>query len=204
MSGQLSRRERKKQETRQRLMESALQLFSEQGYAATTIKSITELAGVAKGTFFNYFETKEAILPAIAAQHLKALEDRLNPENGAPESAVQRIKLALQLMSGNPLCEPDLARQLFAAITRYRDIHPGYALRDILAEQVRQAQLADEMRDDLDAEFLSNVIRALFFQRVMMWHYGHSSHSLSLAEMLDMSVDLLMEGAAGPAWKRSS
>lgn len=185
-------------------MEAALQLFSEQGYAATTIKSITNLAGVAKGTFFNYFETKEAILPMIAAEHLKALENRLDPQNGAPKSAVERIKLALRLMSGNPLCEPHLARQLFAAMTRYRDIHPGHALRDVLTKQVHQAQQADEIRDDLDAEFLSNVIRALFFQRVMMWHHGHTHRSLSLAEMLDASVDLLMEGAAGPAWKRSS
>ena len=68
MNSDLSRRERKKQETRQGLMEAALRLFSERGYDATTVKDITDSVDVAKGTFFNYFDTKEAILPAIAAQ----------------------------------------------------------------------------------------------------------------------------------------
>lgn len=202
MGKQLSRRERKKQETRRGLMEAALQLFSKRGYAATTIEDITDAVGVAKGTFFNYFETKEAILPVIAAQHLQALEERLAPDNGAPESAVERIKLALRLMAASPLCEPHLARRLFAAVTRYRDVHPAYALRDVLAEQVRQAQQAGEIRDDLDAEFLSNAIRALFFQNLMLWHHGH--RAVPLPELLDASVDLLMEGAAGSAWKPAS
>jgi AcrR family transcriptional regulator len=199
---QFSRRERKKQETRRSLMAAALRLFSQNGYDATTVKDITNAADVAKGTFFNYFETKEAILPAIAARRLEQLEERLTPERGAPASAVARIKLALRLVAEDPLCEQQLAQRLFAATMRHREINPSHALRDLLAEQVRQGQAAGEIRDDLDPVYLAGVIRSLFFQQLAILYHGHRPAPLS--EVIDTSVDLLMDGAAGPNWNQSS
>jgi AcrR family transcriptional regulator len=198
----LSRRERKKRETRQSLMEAALRLFAKNGYDATTVKDITDAADVAKGTFFNYFETKEAILPAIAARRLEQLEEALTPERGAPESPVARIKFALRLVAEDPLCEQQLAQRLFAAIMRHREINPGHALRDLLAEQVRQGQAAGEIRDSLDPVYLAGVIRSLFFQQLVMWHHGH--RLAPLPALIDALVDLMMDGAAGPNWTRSS
>ncbi len=198
---QLSRREWKKRETRQSLMDAALRLFQESGYDATTVKDITEAAGVAKGTFFNYFDTKEAILPAIAAHRLGQLREALTPERGAPESPVGRIKLALRLVAEDPLCEQQLAQRLFAAILRRRETNLGHALRDVLAEQVREGQAAGEIRDDLDPVYLAGVIRALFFQQLAMWHQDH--RPADLPALIDASVDLLVDGAAGPNWTRS-
>ncbi|TXK72111.1 TetR/AcrR family transcriptional regulator [Paenibacillus sp. N3.4] len=45
-------REEKKRATRQKIIDSALEMFAEQGYETTTVQEITERAGVAKGTFF--------------------------------------------------------------------------------------------------------------------------------------------------------
>jgi AcrR family transcriptional regulator len=198
----LSRRERKKLETRQSLMEAALRLFSESGYDATTVKDITDAADVAKGTFFNYFETKETILPAIAARRLEQLKEALTIERGAPASPVARIKLALRLVAEDPLCEQQLAQRLFAAIMRHRDVNPGHALRDLLAEQVRQGQKEGEIRGDLDPVYLAGVIRSLFFQQLVIWHHGHRPAPLPM--LIDDLMDLLMEGAAGTAWSRLS
>ncbi len=198
----LSRRERKKYETRHSLMEAALHLFAERGYDATTVKDITDAVGVAKGTFFNYFQTKEAVLPAIAAHRLEQLEEALTPERGAPASPVERIKLALRLVAEDPLCERQLAQRLFAAIMRRRELSPGHALRDLLADQVRQAQAAGEIRHDLDPLYLAGAVRSLFFQQLVMWHHGH--RPAPLPTLIDASVDLLMEGAAGPSWKPHS
>lgn len=199
---QLSRRERKKRETRQSLMEAALRLFGENGYDATTVKDITDAANVAKGTFFNYFQTKEAVLPAIAARRLEQLEEALTPERGAPASPVARIKLALRLVAEDPLCEQQLAQRLFAAIMRHRERNPGHALRDLLAEQVRQGQAAGEIRDDLDPLYLASVIRSLFFQQLAIWHHGH--RPAPLPALIDASIDLLMDGIAGRDWPGST
>jgi AcrR family transcriptional regulator len=198
----LSRRERKKRETHHRLMGAALHLFREQGYDATTVEQIAGAADVAKGTFFNYFETKEAILPAMAEWRLRQLEDVLSPERGAPASPVARIKLALRLVADDPLSDPVLTRRLLAARWYRLDVRPVHALTNVLAEQVRQAQAAGEIRTDLEAAHLGGVIRAVFFQQLMMWHCG--DHPAPLSDMLDATVDLLLEGIAGPRWRQSS
>lgn len=180
-------------------MRAALDLFNERGYDATTVQDITDAVDVAKGTFFNYFDTKEAILPAIAAHRLEQLETALRPDQGAPTSPVARIKLALRLVAEDPLCERNLAHQLFAAMIHRRESGPGHALADLLSRQVSQAQARGEIRSELDPLYLATVIRALFFQRIRWWHQGH--RPCPLPEFIDVSVDLFMDGAAGPGWQ---
>lgn len=48
-------------QTKQRILEAALQVFREHGYAATTIDDLCRTAGVTKGAFFHHFESKEAV-----------------------------------------------------------------------------------------------------------------------------------------------
>jgi hypothetical protein len=54
----------------------------------------------------------------------------------------------------------------------------------------------------LDPLYLAGAIRSLFFHRLAMWHHDH--RPAPLPELIDGSVDLLMEGAAGPGWRRPS
>ena len=205
MDDNLSRRERKKRKTRQRLMDAALRLFREHGYNAATVEKIAEAADVAKSTFFNYFETKDAILPALAERRMQQIEDALSHKQGAPASPVARIKLALCLVAEDTLTDPRLAQRLFTAMMQRRqprDAHPGRALVHLLTNQVRQAQTAGEVRADLDPLYIGGMIRALFFQQMMMWYCDY--RPAPLEELLDGMVDLLLDGIAGPKWRQLS
>jgi AcrR family transcriptional regulator len=53
------RREKNKEKTKQRILKAALALFKEKGLEGTTTKEISKNAGIAEGTLFNYFKTKE-------------------------------------------------------------------------------------------------------------------------------------------------
>src|SRR5206468_5368162 len=70
----LSRRLRRSAEIRERLFRSALELFARKGFAHTTVEDITEAADVGKGTFFNYFPSKDHILLAFGEMQLGKLE----------------------------------------------------------------------------------------------------------------------------------
>jgi AcrR family transcriptional regulator len=59
-----------KEATRRRILEAAQAMFARNGFEATTTRDISEAAGVAAGTLFNYFPAKEAIAAALAADAL--------------------------------------------------------------------------------------------------------------------------------------
>jgi AcrR family transcriptional regulator len=77
-------RERKKQRTREQIIEAAMRLFAERGYQATTITDIATAADVAPRTFFAYFPSKEAVVFHNVDRDLdslaSALRDRLPGE----------------------------------------------------------------------------------------------------------------------------
>ncbi len=65
-------RRRRKDERPQELLDAALALFVEKGFAATRAEEVAQLAGVSKGTLYLYFSSKEDLLKAVIAQHLSA------------------------------------------------------------------------------------------------------------------------------------
>ena len=72
-----SRRERKKRATRQRIVAAATRLFAEQGFDAPTVDLISAEADVAKGTIYNYFDTKEALLFELLIEVERDVQQKL-------------------------------------------------------------------------------------------------------------------------------
>src|SRR5439155_22459247 len=68
------RRQRRSAEIRERLFHAALDLFASKGFLETTVEDITEAADVGKGTFFNYFPSKDHILIVFGEMQLAKLE----------------------------------------------------------------------------------------------------------------------------------
>lgn len=72
-----SRVERRKEKTRKVLLAVALELFQEKGIYWTKIEDITERADIGKGTFYQYFQTKEELLEVLLHQGLNQLLSRI-------------------------------------------------------------------------------------------------------------------------------
>ena len=64
----LTRRQQQARATRRRIVEAALALFAEQGYAATSTRQIAQAAEVSEGLIFRHFPTKLALLHAVSQQ----------------------------------------------------------------------------------------------------------------------------------------
>lgn len=61
-----------KEENRQRILETAARLFSELGYEKTTTRDLSKAMGMAKGTLFNYFPSKETLAMTLVAEAMEA------------------------------------------------------------------------------------------------------------------------------------
>ena len=110
------RRARNRDRTRQALAEAAMELFATQGYGATTVEQIADLASVSPRTFFRYFGSKEDVLlpldepmeiaPAIRSQppslsDLEALRSALVATAPSNEPAAGRIRMLREALSSS-------------------------------------------------------------------------------------------------------
>jgi len=203
MDQTLSRRERKKLETRQALLEASLALFREKGYRATTVEEITDRADVAKGTFFNYFASKEALLDDLAVWHIGRLRTALDVSQGAPASPVARIKLLMRLTHEQVAQDIRLFRRAFASHLRHPPAPPHRGKRElfgILTELVAEAQACGEIRKGVDAGLVADLLRMAYFRRIVTC--CDNGGEPPPVERFEQIVDLLMDGLAGQEWSK--
>jgi AcrR family transcriptional regulator len=85
--------------TRQRILEAARQLFISNGFEAATTRDIADAAGIASGTLFNYFPTKEAVLASLAADATAGMDadfDHATPQGSFEEELFAFVAAGLR------------------------------------------------------------------------------------------------------------
>lgn len=87
-----------KEETRQRIFDEACKLFRRNGFEGTTTRNIATAAGIASGTLFNYFPTKEAIVMSIVSEGLSLAREDFSKHRRADADLTE--DLFLQVSTG--------------------------------------------------------------------------------------------------------
>ncbi len=198
----ISRRERKKLETHQGLLEAALALFREKGFDETTVEEITEHADVAKGTFFNYFPSKEALLSELAVWQFTQLREALDVNQGAPSSPVGRIKFLMQLLHEQTFSDWHLFQRAFVTRLGKPPLPQHQAKRrlsGLLSDLVKEAQTCGEIRADVEAELVSDLVLIAHIRRLSVCF--RETGALPPPDNSEQVIDLLMDGLAGPNWR---
>ena len=197
-AGTASRRVRRSAELRERLFRAALALFGKKGFAQTKVEDITEAADVGKGTFFNYFPTKEHILMAFGEMQLGKLEAivRDAQQSDLPMRGVLRM-LVLR-MTEEPIRNPAIVRALLLA--NLSSVHVRGAMlrihdrnRALLGKLIRHGQERSEIRTDLPAEEIAQVWRQTIFGTLLFWSLAGDA---SLTERIEQSLNILWSGIA--------
>src|SRR5688572_12838215 len=87
-----SRRERRRRELHERIIQSAIALFQQKGFDGTTALEIAHRADVAEKTFYNHFPTKQHLIEELAERSLEATTERLADARRLPGSTADRLR----------------------------------------------------------------------------------------------------------------
>lgn len=170
----MGRRERRAAETRVKLFRCALQLFAERGFSNVTVEDITEAADVGKGTFFNYFESKEHVLGVMAEIQIGKVREAL----AQAETGKQPVRIVLQQLfqrlAEEPGRSPDLARTLvssFLANERVRSMVDGHMAtgRNSVARILALGQQAGEIDARVKSEQLALLLQQSLLGTILLW-----------------------------------
>lgn len=168
------RRERRRTEVRERLFRAALRLFAEKGFAETKVQDITEAADVGKGTFFNYFPSKDHILIAFGEMQLGKLTAAVEQARQSSEPMPEFMRRLSRLMTEEPGRDPAIVRLILAGPLSkepvrseiHRRLESG---RGLLVELMSLGQARGEIRRDRAAADLGLAMQQAAFGTLLMW-----------------------------------
>jgi AcrR family transcriptional regulator len=202
------RRERRRLETRERIFHAALELFAERGFMETTVEDITEAADVGKGTFFNYFPTKEHVLATYGAERLANVERALERARTTDGKVLDVVRDLMKDVGGKGPESAALLRAIYAAHASCTDVRKELqqrmdTARRLLGEIFKLAQQRGEMRKDLSAATLARLVQTVFHGVWCSWalHPSGTLHGTA-AEIWDMVCAGLRPELAEPQGAR--
>lgn len=188
-------RSRRKEARPGELLAAALDCFVEKGFAATRMEEIARRAGVAKGTFYLYFPSKQAVFEALVRENILPRLEAMETAGAAPGlGAADRLRAILasvSLLIGNPRLAA-IPKLVMAEAGNFPDMTRFYrrevvdrGLR-LLSGILRDGVAAGEFRPMADAEITAR----LFVAPVLLAAIWRTS--FAAVEEQPLSVDTLL------------
>lgn len=195
-----NKRENNKRERKENIYAVAMDLFRRQGFEETRVEEITQAAGVAKGTFFNYFATKEDVLLYIGERHIARLSAALANGTGKritqSDSALTALKVFMRALADSLMDDKDLVRLAVDKAMRINHLTPTHSgkfgFRGLVAILVSRGQRTGEFHAGLDPDLVAQVLEGLYYQQLALW--CQDDYGFDLGERLEEVVDLLVMG----------
>ena len=183
--------------TKGKIVSAAWKLFYQQGYDDTTVEEIVEVSGTSRGSFYHYFEGKDALLSSLSYlfdDKYAELEKELDPSL-TPIDKLKFLNQELFLLIENTVSVELLSRLFATQLTTSGERHMLNTnrtyyklLRQITIEGKEQGIFKDELS-------INDITRAdAMFERGLMYEWCISSGNYSLCQHAQMMMPLFLEG----------
>ncbi|HQQ88686.1 MAG TPA: TetR/AcrR family transcriptional regulator [Oscillospiraceae bacterium] len=169
--------------TKSRIVDAAWHLFYRQGYDDTTIDDIIEESGTSKGSFYHYFEGKDALLSSLSIlfdEKYEELEETMDPEMDAFEELIY-LNEELFGMIENTVAIDLLARLYSSQLVTKGDKHlldRNRTYYKLLRTIVTRGQERGELRDDVSANEIVKAYALLERALLYDWCICNGEYSL--------------------------
>jgi AcrR family transcriptional regulator len=189
-----SPRQAQADDTRARLFAAAAKLFATRGYHETTVDQIAREAGVAKGTFFVHFATKDAVISELVARQVHAAK---KARDQASENPIDRLKAAVLALGEQAGASRELSRAVLSATLANAEVsdRAGALFHEVHSGMVADAkdgQAQGLLLPTPDAETMANALMASYLGAAL--HFTTSLDPIPLNDVLSPIVDANLTG----------
>ncbi len=191
----LSLRERQKIRRRNRIYQVAIQLFKENGFDKTTATDIARTAHVSRGTFFNYYPYKEAVLLDYGAYIVSNLHDVIEErrQEGLDAAAMLEelwLELARVTQEERDLIPPLTYELINPDPIRAKAAYEAMPLAKIIEPLLRETH---RIRDDVSIERIAATIAYTYLMTALRWSAFHPNRPAK--DELKKALTLVLDGA---------
>lgn len=190
----LSRRERKKRETRKRILDAAMHLMSDRPYDEVRIEDICSAADVANATFFLHFENKSALVLAFNEEVASKISDELM---GDAQSASEQLRKLLEVYLREWGAHRHLMRQIVLefvsqsnAAASFNEVSPG--LQELVGKAIHRGQNSGEFLSTIPPETAALGLIAAWNAMAVSW--ARSGDTKGAADAHWQILDVFVSG----------
>ncbi|PYE55269.1 TetR/AcrR family transcriptional regulator [Deinococcus yavapaiensis] len=192
-----SLRERQKERRRARIYTVAIDLFKRSGFQETTATDIAKAANVSRGTFFNYYPYKEAVLLDYGSEIVERLQDHAVArmrEGAEPLTVLHEVwdRLAEESVKERDLIPPLAHELLNPDPERARTAYQALPLAKVVELILRPLHVTGRLRTDLSLERMTNLIADTYLMTALRW--SAYAHDRPLREEMRVALNLLLGG----------
>lgn len=183
--------------TKGRIVSAAWKLFYEQGYDDTTVEDIIFESETSKGSFYHYFEGKDALLGTLAMifdEKYEELKAAMDPDMNAADKLID-INHELFTMIDNSVSVELLSRLFSTQLVTKGEKHLLNRNRTyfkLVQQIVREGQSKGELRTDMSANQIINDYA--MFERAMMYDWCLADGEYAIAQYGDRMMPMFVSG----------
>jgi TetR/AcrR family fatty acid metabolism transcriptional regulator len=185
---------------RVRIVDAAVEVFAEKGYASARISDIARMAGVADGTIYLYFRNKEDLLLTIFEEKMEELLRNLGVALEGAEGPVARVQAFARFHFEALRTQPALAQVLQVELRQsarfVREYRPErlWQYLDVFEGIVRQGQADGIFRDDMDAFLVKWAFFGALDELSIQWVVARRRERFDLDRAADQVVHVFLRG----------
>lgn len=193
-----SLRKRQKERRRARIYGVAIELFKQGGFQATTASDIARASNVSRGTFFNYYPYKEAVLLDYGSQIMERFRELAEQKLAAGEEPLKVLYDIWAALADENAKEADLFPPLAYEVMnpnpeRARIAYEALPLSKVIELILRPLHAKGQLRTDMSLQRISNLMADTYLMIALRWSaYGTER---TLHEELKLALDFMLEGA---------
>jgi AcrR family transcriptional regulator len=194
------RRERKKLQTRRRIVDGAIALFAARGYEATTMNDIAESADVSRATVFNAFPRKADLVLAWFTDRRAELAKRLAAVDSRTTGTATRLRIAYRAIADVFDRDPSTGRAMVRAWLQAGGplLTSDSDTSGIFADAIREGQRRGDVASSLDAERAGRLLFDAYLGVLYRWVDLDDSRA-GIEEDLLAVLDMLLAGIVATA-----
>ncbi|MCX8044226.1 MAG: TetR/AcrR family transcriptional regulator [Desulfobacterota bacterium] len=201
------RRERNKRIKKERILKAAIEHFTQRGFEQTSIESITRRAGVAKGTFYNFFKQKEDVLLYFLDKEIDLSRQEIQRTIHTKPTILEQLELLIVTYLKNIFKNREfskvLVRERVCKIGTGKNRNELVLMRTI-RELLEKAQHRGEIKQSVDLSRLEEIVFAIFTMYTIYWLNGFIVSKKQCVRRIRDVLNIFFEGAGSTSDKPQS
>ncbi len=190
---------RRSGDKRERILNAAVRVFAKNGFYATRVSEVAKAAGVADGTIYLYFRSKDELLVSLFEDRVERLLEFMKRELPARKDAREKLRAVIELQLGLLEGERDLAEVITVILRQSTKLMKEYAAPrfmaylDAIAKVVAEGQAEGLFRADVSPGLVARATFGALDGIALTWALGRAEHG-ALGRAAKQLADILLRG----------